>query len=81
MMKMVTTRKANIRAQKAEDEVGVIQQIVCDADDMGSTIMMKMISTRKTYIRAQKAEDEVRIIQQIVIGDDGGIEKRKEGQS
>ena len=63
MMKMIPTRKANIRAQKAEDEVWIILKIFCDADDMESTIMMKMIPTRKINIRAQKAEDEVWIIQ------------------
>ena len=59
-------KAANIRAQKAEDEVRIILKIVCDTDDMGSTIMMKMIPTRKANIRAQKAEDEVWIILKIV---------------
>ena len=34
MMKMIPTRKANIRAQKAEDEVWIILKIVCDAEYM-----------------------------------------------
>ena len=41
-------KAANIRAQKAEDEVWIILKIVCDVDDMGSTIMMKKIPTRKS---------------------------------
>ena len=37
MMKMITTRKSNIRAQKAEDEVWIILKIVIgdDGDDGG----------------------------------------------